>query len=53
MKEDEFMECEECSVQPGSPPLCTACLHNRRAIERANLRLRAIKKMVEDYPSED
>lgn len=32
--EFEFMECEECSVKPGSPPLCTSCLHNRRAIQQ-------------------
>ena len=51
--EDEFMECEECSAKAGSPPLCPACSHNRRAIVRMSLRLDAIKKMIKDYPSED
>lgn len=33
-KELEFMECDSCRAKPGSPQLCTGCLHNRSAIEK-------------------
>ena len=29
-----FKECESCTVKPGAPILCSACLHNRTAIDR-------------------
>lgn len=29
----EFMECDSCSKQAGSPPLCGGCLNNRYLIE--------------------
>lgn len=27
-----FTECDTCAKKPGSPILCTGCLHNRRII---------------------
>ncbi len=34
MKKQEFMECQTCRVKPGSPELCTSCLHNRSLVEK-------------------
>ena len=31
---DEFSECATCAAKPGSPTLCSACLHNRATINR-------------------
>ncbi len=28
----EFMECDTCRAKPGSPRLCSSCLHNREII---------------------
>ncbi len=28
----EFMECETCRAKPGTPLLCSGCLHNRTVI---------------------
>jgi len=33
---EDFQECSECAAKPGSPILCSSCLHNRRLI--ANLK---------------
>lgn len=30
----EFMECDTCRAKPGSPILCSGCLHNRDAIKK-------------------
>ena len=38
----EFKECPTCRVKPGSPTLCSSCLHNRNVI--ANLQ--AEKKLT-------
>jgi hypothetical protein len=29
-----FHECASCRAKPGTPTLCTACLHNRATIDR-------------------
>ena len=31
--EHYFMECSICSAEPGTPPLCGSCLHNRTIID--------------------
>lgn len=31
---DDFMECDKCRSKPGSPTLCSGCLHNREVINR-------------------
>ncbi len=28
----EFKECDTCAALPGTPPLCSGCLHNRNVI---------------------
>jgi len=32
-----FRECDTCAAKPGSPPLCSGCLHNREVISRLRL----------------
>jgi hypothetical protein len=32
----DFRECDACRVKPGSPILCSGCLHNRDAIHELN-----------------
>ena len=34
LESEDFMECSVCIVQPGMPPLCKSCLHNRTLIDR-------------------
>lgn len=29
----EFLECDACRAKPGSPQLCSGCLHNRSLIQ--------------------
>ncbi len=43
MSDLEFRECESCTKKPGTPPLCTSCLHNREIISKANRRIRRLK----------
>ena len=37
MGEIEFLECEVCSKNPGSPVLCNGCLNDRAVIDRVNI----------------
>lgn len=30
----DFLECDTCAALPGTPPLCSGCLHNREVIEK-------------------
>jgi hypothetical protein len=53
----EFNECDTCRVKPGSPTLCSGCLHNRAVIEElrsqvspvSNYRYIFIRHFGEDY----
>lgn len=53
---DSFTECATCAAKPGSPTLCSACLHNREAIHRlrrenqALTRLYAIAARLRTFP---
>lgn len=31
---DDFKECDTCRAKPGSPELCSGCLHNRDLIQK-------------------
>jgi len=43
----DFVECDTCRALPGTPPLCSGCLHNRNAINtlHAALKLQALSEI--------
>jgi hypothetical protein len=43
----EFIECLECAKKPGSPILCTSCVHNRGAIISLENENKKLKKTIE------
>lgn len=46
--EKSFRECDTCSAKPGSPTLCSGCLHNRDLIISLHSRyLEVFRGMVE------
>ena len=44
----EFVECDICNSKPGSPRLCSGCVHNRQVIEDLRALLGKCKRAV-DY----
>ncbi len=49
--ENEIMECDPCRKKPGSPILCTSCLHNRELVielKRKNNKAAQILSMIQD-----
>lgn len=50
----DFMECDTCRAKPGTPVLCSGCLHNRAAIgnlKRARTRQHNSTGQYVDIPS--
>lgn len=44
----EFRECDTCRAKPGSPILCSGCLHNRAVIEDALKARDAIREALKN-----
>ena len=45
--QEEFWECPSCIMKPGSPTLCTSCLHNRAMIEDLERQVKQRQGIVE------
>lgn len=45
----KFRECDACKVKPGTPALCTGCLHNRSQIDFANREIKHLDDLVKSY----
>lgn len=43
-EEQDFVECQTCAKQPGSPVLCPSCLQNRKLISDLQRQLRMFKQ---------
>lgn len=46
MKDLEFHECEGCAKKPGTPILCSNCLHNREAIGKASNEIKRLNSII-------
>ena len=47
MRNYMFRECDTCNTKPGSPVLCSGCLHNRQYISKLEQGMKKLKRAAD------